>query len=714
MKHSEFPLRKGQAFVSDFVVATLIFMIVLALIVYTWDEMLSRIDVLEDIGDMEWSSSKAVEQLVRSEGFPEDWYLNPENAEVIGLVDSGFFGESEDRVLDPDKVIQLINLTGNNYDIARNKILRKGEYDFYMNISCLNSSNRSCFDSLRVDRFSSGSVSCLNGFNIGVHNGYTDSYLWREAESYDSEFGTSLEASLDMSEDAGMKLQEKNDWLSYDMDVSVPNTYWIWARYDSTGGGPAYIDHSIGGTTASEEYVQQASLGWAKGTSSFTLNNGRHTLIINRTASSGSPIRIDAIILTSSPDYVPQNTEENHYGNYHLVEPTTCIMGNYTKQANSSEIVSRSSLAVFSSGFNSTVRLTLVIWSGTSTQIPVTTTVTTTIIPVGALLCDIFTSNDGEVSSYCPGGLGEYTCIFSLWQPSNSHAGSCGYGSRDLCCRVPGEDLTVTARDGCNAGEGGVVSMHDTSNSHVEEYGSGSYAEDVCLEVGGGGQMQCAVYSGSCPAEGNWGEVGSMYDTSNSHAAQFSYYDNKICCNVTVMPTSTTTTSSTTSTSPTTSTTSTSTTTTTTVPVLSCSIATSCTGTEACMFTMYDTYTDNALGAHGANCSGTGIYDNKVCCSASACALTCEVVGSPSSCSPGYERVISLYAGTDAHAQDPDGYNTYTNVICCSTGACGGTLSCGVDASCTDTCLASMASNDDSHLGDCNAYTDKICCTINP
>lgn len=712
MKHSDFPLRKGQAFVSDFIVATMIFMIVLAMVVYMWDEMLSRIDVLEGIGDMEWSSSNAVEQLVRSEGFPEDWYLEPENAEVIGLVDSGFFGESEDRVLDPDKVIQLINLTGNNYDTARNKLLRKGEYDFYMNISCLSSSNRSCFDSLRVDGFSSGSVSCLNGFNIGVHNGYTGSYMWREAENYDSEFSTSLEAGLDMSEDAGMKLESKDNWLSYDMDVPVPNIYWVWSRYYSTGGGTTSIDFSIGGAKSSESFVQQLSLGWKKSTGSFTLDKGWDTLLINRTGSSGSPIIIDAIILTSSADYVPQNTEENHYGNYHLVEPTTCIMGNYTEQANSSEIVSRSALATFSSGLNSTIRMTLVIWSGTGTKIPVTTTVTTTIIPIGALLCDIFTSNDGEVSSYCPGGIGEYTCIFSLWQPSNSHAGNCSYGSRDLCCKVPGEDLTTTMRTGgCNAGEGGVISMIATSNSHVESYNTGIYDNDVCLGIGGGGQMQCGIYSGSCPSEGNYGEVGSIYSTSDSHAAQFSYYNNKICCNVTVSPTSTTTTSSTTSTLLTTTT---STTSTTTVPALSCSTKASCLGTEACMFTMYDTYTNNALGAHGANCSGTGIYDNKVCCSASACAPTCEVVSSPASCSPGYERVLSLYSGTDAHAQDPDGYNTYTNVICCTTGACGGILSCGVTTSCTDTCLASMASNDDSHLGDCNAYSDKICCTINP
>jgi len=711
MKPSEFPTRKGQAFVSDFVIATVVFMIVLALIVYMWDEMLSGIDALKDIEDMEWSASNAVEQLMGSEGVPKDWYLEPDKVIVIGLVDSGFFGEKKDRVLDPDKVIQLINLTENNYSIVRNKLLRTGEYDFYMTISCLNSSNRSCFDGLVVDGFSSGNVSCLNGFNIGVHNDYTDSYLWREAESYDSESGTDDISEPDLSEDAGRKLQAKDDWLSYDVDIPVPNIYWIWSRYYSTGGGPASIDLSIGGTKSSESFVQEISPEWKKSTASFTLGKGGNTLLINRTASAGSPIIIDAIILTSNPDYVPQNTEESHYGNFHLVGPTTCIMGNYTEQANSTSIISTTRTATFHNKLNSIISLNLVMWSGTATEIPVTTTVTTTIIPTGALLCDIFTSNDGEVSSYCPGGVGEYTCIFSLWQPSNSHAGSCSYGSRDLCCRVLGEDLTATIRDGCSAGEGGVISMHDTSNSHVEEYNTGSYDSDVCLGIGGGGEMQCGIYSGSCPAEGNYGEVGSIYSTSDSHAAQFSYYDYKICCNVTVIPTTTTSTSSTTSTLLTTTT---STTTTTTVPVLSCSIKASCLGTEACMFTMYDTYNDDTTGAHGANCTGGGIYDNLVCCSASGCAPTCEVVSSPGSCSLGYEPVLSLYNGTDAHAQDPDTYSTYTNVICCTSGACGGTLSCGVTSSCSDTCLASMASDDDSHLGDCNAYTDKICCTINP
>ncbi len=714
MKHSEFPLRKGQAFISDFVIATLVFMIVLALIVFMWDEMLSRIDVLEDIGDMEWSSSNAVEQLMRSEGFPEDWYLDPENAEVIGLVDSGFFGESEDRVLDPDKVMHLINLTKNNYDTTRNKLLRRGDYNFYMNISCINASNRDCFDGLKIGRFSEGGVTCLNGFTLGAHGGYTDAYLWREAEAYDYEYGTTTGSSNEASNSTYMKLGA-NDELMYRLNIETPGYYKLLLRASNTGGAKD-IDVDIGSdfyTIIVSDTGDLDNYVWVSAPDNVFLTSG----LLEVNFSKGTNfVHVDAFILTTNVGYVPDNTAP-YYGNFHLVEPTTCIIGNYTQQANSSEIVSRSGLATFSSGSNSTVRLGLVMWSGSATEIPVTTTVTTTIIPAGALICDIFTSNDGEVSSYCSGGAGEYTCVFSLWQPSNSHAGWCSYGSRDLCCKVPGEDLTVTASDGCNAGEGGVVSMTGASNSHVEEYGTGAYDSDICLEVGGGGEIQCAVYSNNCPAEGNWGEVGSMYSTSNSHAAQFSYYDNKICCNVTVMPTSTTTSTSTTSTSPTTSTTSTSTTTTTTIPVLSCSTKASCLGTEACIFTMYDTYTDDTAGAHGANCTGTGIYDNLVCCSASGCAPTCEVVGSPSSCSPGYERVISLYNGTDAHAQDPDGYNTYTNVICCSTGACGGTLSCGVTATSCDVgeeTLASMASNDDSHLGGINTYSDKICCVINP
>ena len=705
MKHSEFPLRKGQAFVSDFVVASMIFMIVLALMVFMWDEMLSRIDVLEDIGNMEWSSSNAVEQLVRSEGFPEDWYLDPENAEVIGLVDSGFFGKIEDRVLDPDKVIQLINLTENNYSMMRNKLLRTGEYDLYMEIGCINSSDRGCFDCLEIDKFSEGGVTCLNGFNIGVHNGYTDNYLWKESDGYYYEYGTDT-GSSDLASNGTYVKVGANDELAYRFYIETPGYYRLLLRASNTGG-ERDIDVDISNDFYTIIVSDTGSLDnyeWVSAPDDVFLSSG----VINVNLSKGTNfIHVDAMILTTNTAYVPGNVPP-YYGNFHFIAPTTCVIGNYTEQTNSTSIISTTRIATFHSRLNSAISLNLVMWSGSAVGIPVTTTVTTTTIPTGTLLCDIFTSGS------CSGLVGEWTCIFSLWQPSNSHAGWCSYGSRDLCCRVPGESLTVTARDGCSAGEGGVISMTGASNSHVEEYGTGAYDSDMCLSIGGGGEMQCGIYSGSCPGEGNYGEVGSIYDTSNSHAAQFSYYDNKICCNVTVIPTTTTTTSSTTSTTETTSTTTSTSTSTTTVPALSCSIAASCTGTEACMFTMYDTYTDNTAGAHGANYSGTGIYDNLVCCSASACAPTCEVVGSPGSCSPGYVPVISLYNGTDAHAQDPYTYSTYTNVICCSTGACGGTLSCGVTTSCSDTCLASMASDDDSHLGDCNAYSDKICCTINP
>jgi len=129
---------------------------------------------------------------------------------------------------------------------------------------------------------------------------------------------------------------------------------------------------------------------------------------------------------------------------------------------------------------------------------------------------------------------------------------------------------------------------------------------------------------------------------------------------------------------------------------------------------MYDT-----TNAHAATCTGSGPYNNQVCCSAGGCNPTCGVVTLPTTCSSlgaDYEQVIALYADTNAHVQDPDSFNTYSTIVCCDTSACGGTLTCGVKAtSCgaDEETLASMKYQDNSHVGDETTYTEyKICCKI--
>ena len=42
--------------------------------------------------------------------------------------------------------------------------------------------------------------------------------------------------------------------------------------------------------------------------------------------------------------------------------------------------------------------------------------------------------------------LGGETCVFSLNQPTNSHAGNCSYGNYKVCCSDPGYTLKATIR----------------------------------------------------------------------------------------------------------------------------------------------------------------------------------------------------------------------------------------------------------------------------
>lgn len=85
---------------------------------------------------------------------------------------------------------------------------------------------------------------------------------------------------------------------------------------------------------------------------------------------------------------------------------------------------------------------------------------------------------------------------------------------------------------------------------------------------------------------------------------------------------------------------------------------------------------------------------------------------SESACNPlSSGRVISLNGIINSHAERYE-YSNYDNNICLSADY--GNLSCTYRTSCIggETCLASIAANTESHVGDCSAYSQKICCTV--
>ena len=135
---------------------------------------------------------------------------------------------------------------------------------------------------------------------------------------------------------------------------------------------------------------------------------------------------------------------------------------------------------------------------------------------------------------------------------------------------------------------------------------------------------------------------------------------------------------------------------------LSCTIRnTPCIGNEVCVFRMDDT-----AGGHAGTCSDSS-YSYRVCCSASSGSLSVDI--KDGNC--GQDGVISLFSTDNSHVEKYPSSN-YNNDICLSSTA--GVINCNYPASCGGghTCIASISDTTNAHIGDCNAYTTKICCWI--
>lgn len=119
--------RKAQVLVGELIIAVFIFTLVLATVFFLWDTTSVSITKSEFLHEMDASSSDALEKLVRTEGYPEDWANRSLNeTSAIGLA------SNDSRILDQDKVLRFMDLldsekyddlcgdvTISNYDCSR-------------------------------------------------------------------------------------------------------------------------------------------------------------------------------------------------------------------------------------------------------------------------------------------------------------------------------------------------------------------------------------------------------------------------------------------------------------------------------------------------------------------------------------------------------------------------------------------------------------------
>ena len=82
-----------------------------------------------------------------------------------------------------------------------------------------------------------------------------------------------------------------------------------------------------------------------------------------------------------------------------------------------------------------------------------------------------------------------------------------------------------------------------------------------------------------------------------------------------------------------------------------------------------------------------------------------------SACSGSYVTFLRLTSSSNAHVQQPS-VSTYPTAACISSGS--NTISCAYAGSCAgyDTCLASISSASNAHIGQCGQFPINICCSM--
>jgi len=117
--------------------------------------------------------------------------------------------------------------------------------------------------------------------------------------------------------------------------------------------------------------------------------------------------------------------------------------------------------------------------------------------------------------------LANETCILSLYNTANAHAGSCDYYSYKICC----DEISAGIYDQCPSNMAEILSLYQVNNTHVAH--PGYYSHKLCAGYTTY-PINCQIRDGSCLT--NETCVLSLYSSENAHIADCSYYRYKLCC----------------------------------------------------------------------------------------------------------------------------------------------------------------------------------------
>lgn len=113
---------KGQVNTLDFLIAVLVYAVVLIFIVGFWFASMMEIDRMVERNRMDSAAITISDLLIKSPGVPENWEEGPSGAGTLGLAGS-------QNVLDPEKVS---NFTSLDYNSSKEVLGVEGDFYFYV------------------------------------------------------------------------------------------------------------------------------------------------------------------------------------------------------------------------------------------------------------------------------------------------------------------------------------------------------------------------------------------------------------------------------------------------------------------------------------------------------------------------------------------------------------------------------------------------------
>ncbi|MBU0762778.1 MAG: hypothetical protein KKD39_07100 [Candidatus Altiarchaeota archaeon] len=321
-------MKKGQIFTWDLIFGSMLFLVALAIALNIWESTYLQIRTTEDDYERNWLAETISEQLVRTTGEPGNW--TPADVVSYGLTKTdATFKKTTSRVLDPDKLLMLIDAFYDNYTKVRGDLLGSSKYNVYIELSCINQSNLACIQGLTLNSVEN-SVSCNNQI-IHVRNKKTDNYYFLEAEEL---WGDYSDTTCDKGCSKGnMSVVHGKSTKTIVVD---PGRYRIWIR-------PLEDMHDVRFTV--NEYNYPLYVTNVPGQVNWNLMGDQNlefeaTLGFENTK---EDTKVDAILLTTDMTYDPRYTNQGDYGKPDIED--TCIIGQVGEGAN---IVSSSKTAVMS------------------------------------------------------------------------------------------------------------------------------------------------------------------------------------------------------------------------------------------------------------------------------------------------------------------------------------------------------------------------------